>query len=236
MPMRRAVGETRCGCSRRSRTARDGSRRGIRGVLELERRTPARRRRPNDDSIIVEAGSPGTPMRVQRGAVRLAGFFETLHTPLVAGRRSSGRRVRASPRRAGVGEPGACGVGFGRCGAGQAHRPSATGRPVARRGRRGEGRPTPRLNQPAPETSSCRVRQETRPSFVVRSERAGTTAFLDELRRAVWSVNGNLSLASVQTLGEMYERSMARTSMTLKLLAIDGLLALVLASWASTAS
>ena len=63
---------------------------------------------------------------------------------------------------------------------------------------------------------------------MVRSERAGTSGFLDELRRAVWSVNGNLSLASVQTLGEMYERSMARTSMTLKLLAITGVLALVL--------
>jgi putative ABC transport system permease protein len=48
------------------------------------------------------------------------------------------------------------------------------------------------------------------------------------LRRAVWSVNGNLSLAGIQTLGEMYERSMARTSMTLKLLGITGVLALVL--------
>jgi ABC-type antimicrobial peptide transport system permease subunit len=64
---------------------------------------------------------------------------------------------------------------------------------------------------------------------VVRSQRAGTPGFLDELRRAVWSVNGNLSLAGVQTLGEMYERSMARTSMTLKLLAITGGLALILA-------
>jgi hypothetical protein len=65
-------------------------------------------------------------------------------------------------------------------------------------------------------------------SFVVRSERVGTTGFLDDLRNAVLSVNANLSMASVQTLDELYERSMARTSMTLQLLAITGTLALLL--------
>ncbi len=84
------------------------------------------------------------------------------------------------------------------------------------------------LNEPAPETVILPPIARATATFVVRSERAGTSGFLDELRRAVWSVNGNLSLASVQTLGEMYERSMARTSMTLKLLAITGVLALVL--------
>jgi len=84
------------------------------------------------------------------------------------------------------------------------------------------------LNEPAPETVILPPIPRETATFVVRSERAGTSAFMDELRRAVWSVNGNLSLASVQTLGEMYERSMARTSMTLKLLAITGVLALVL--------
>jgi predicted permease len=84
------------------------------------------------------------------------------------------------------------------------------------------------LDQPAPETVMVPPIARETATFVVRSERAGTSAFLDELRRAVWSVNGNLSLASVQTLGQMYDRSMARTSMTLKLLAITGGLALVL--------
>jgi len=65
-------------------------------------------------------------------------------------------------------------------------------------------------------------------SFVVRSERVGTTGFLDDLRKAVWSVNGNLSLASVQTMGDLYQRSMARTSLTLQLLAITGGIALML--------
>jgi putative ABC transport system permease protein len=85
------------------------------------------------------------------------------------------------------------------------------------------------INEPAPETVILPPIARETATFVVRSYRAGTSGFLDELRRAVWSVNGDLSLASVQTLGEMYERSMARTSMTLKLLAITGVLALVLA-------
>src|SRR5437660_12567348 len=49
-------------------------------------------------------------------------------------------------------------------------------------------------------------------TFVVRSERAGTEAFLTEIRQAVWSVNSNLPLASVRTMQEVYDKSLARTS------------------------
>jgi predicted permease len=63
---------------------------------------------------------------------------------------------------------------------------------------------------------------------VVRSERVGTPAFLREIEQAVWSVNGNLPLGSVQTLGDSYDRSMAQTSLTLVLLAITGAMALAL--------
>jgi len=84
------------------------------------------------------------------------------------------------------------------------------------------------LSQPAPETVIFPVRADYTASFVIRSERVGTTGFLDDLRKAVWSVNGNLSLASVQTLGDLYQRSIARTSMTLQLLAITGTMALLL--------
>jgi predicted permease len=84
------------------------------------------------------------------------------------------------------------------------------------------------LDQPPPETVILPPIARETATFVVRSDRAGTSGFQDQLRRAVWSVNANLSLASVRTLGEMYERSMARTAMTLKLLAITGVLALVL--------
>jgi ABC-type antimicrobial peptide transport system permease subunit len=63
-------------------------------------------------------------------------------------------------------------------------------------------------------------------TFVVRSERIGTTGFLEDLQRAVWSVNSSLPLGSVQTLGDLYDRSMARTALTLVLLAIAGAMAL----------
>ena len=64
--------------------------------------------------------------------------------------------------------------------------------------------------------------------FVVRSERAGTPAFLREIEQAVWSVNGNLPLGSVVTLGDIYARSMAQTSLTLVLLGITAAMALAL--------
>jgi predicted permease len=65
-------------------------------------------------------------------------------------------------------------------------------------------------------------------TFVARSERAGTEAFLNEVRQAVWSVNSNLPLASVRTMQEVYDKSVARTSFTLVMLGIAGAMALVL--------
>jgi putative ABC transport system permease protein len=65
-------------------------------------------------------------------------------------------------------------------------------------------------------------------TFVIRSDRAGTEAFLNQVRQAVWSVNPGLALASVQTMQEIYDRSMARTSFTLVMLVIAGALALLL--------
>ncbi len=65
-------------------------------------------------------------------------------------------------------------------------------------------------------------------TFVVRSDRAGTEAFLSEIRQAVWSVNPSLPLASVETMQEIYSQSLARTSFTLVMLGIAGSMALVL--------
>ena len=65
-------------------------------------------------------------------------------------------------------------------------------------------------------------------AFVIRTPRAGSTALLQELRQAVWSVNPNLPLANVRTLEAIYDRSLARTSFTLALLAIAGGMALLL--------
>ena len=65
-------------------------------------------------------------------------------------------------------------------------------------------------------------------TFVIRSERAGTEGFLNEVRQAVWSVNSNLPLASVRTMQEVYDKSVARTSFTLVMLGIAGAMALAL--------
>ena len=64
--------------------------------------------------------------------------------------------------------------------------------------------------------------------FYIRSERVGTAGFIDEIQRAIWSVNGSLPLGRVQTMGEVYQRSTARTSLTLALLSITGAMALAL--------
>ncbi len=64
--------------------------------------------------------------------------------------------------------------------------------------------------------------------FAIRSERVGTAAFIQDIQRAIWSVDPTLPLASVQTLGDIYDRSMARTSLTLVLLGITAAMALLL--------
>jgi len=65
-------------------------------------------------------------------------------------------------------------------------------------------------------------------TFVLRSDRTGTEAFLTQIRQAVWSVNGSLPLALVRTLQDVYDRSLARTTFALVMLAIAGAMALLL--------
>jgi predicted permease len=84
------------------------------------------------------------------------------------------------------------------------------------------------VGREAPQTVIRPVVASEAVAFVVRGPRAGTAGFLGELRKAVWSVNPNLSLEAEQTLGDMYDHSMARSAMTLKLLAITGGIALLL--------
>jgi predicted permease len=65
-------------------------------------------------------------------------------------------------------------------------------------------------------------------TFVIRSERAATESFMNEVRAAVWSVNSNLPLASMRTMEEVYDKSIARISFTLVMLGIAGAMALAL--------
>ncbi len=97
------------------------------------------------------------------------------------------------------------------------------------------------VNRPAPPTVYLRagVESPVRPggtavvrrgvTFAIRSERAGTEAFLREISSAIHAVNPGLPLAKVRTLDEVYRRSMARTSFALVLLGIAGGMALTLA-------
>jgi predicted permease len=65
-------------------------------------------------------------------------------------------------------------------------------------------------------------------TFAIRSPRADTEDFLKAVSQAVWSVNPNLPLARVQSMDDIYRQSMARTSFTLVMLAIAGVMALTL--------
>ncbi|HEV2224617.1 MAG TPA: ABC transporter permease [Candidatus Acidoferrales bacterium] len=96
------------------------------------------------------------------------------------------------------------------------------------------------INQPAPtsvywpiltanfESEPLRVRRDV--AFAMRTPRAGSQTFMNEVRQAVWSVNANLPLANPHTLDYYYQRSMARTSFTLVMLGIAGAMALLLGS------
>jgi predicted permease len=64
--------------------------------------------------------------------------------------------------------------------------------------------------------------------FFARSDRTGTAAFTEELHRAVWAVSPDLPLGSVEPLSAQYDRSLARRSLTLVLLAITSGMALLL--------
>jgi predicted lysophospholipase L1 biosynthesis ABC-type transport system permease subunit len=90
------------------------------------------------------------------------------------------------------------------------------------------------LDRPAPGTVAIPVQtgEGARPAatatFVVRSDRVATAGFVRELEQAVWSEQPAVSLLNVQTLGDLYRRSLARTSLTLELLATMATIAMLL--------
>jgi predicted permease len=71
-------------------------------------------------------------------------------------------------------------------------------------------------------------RSERYLTYIVRSPQAGSAAFVNQVKQAVWSVQAGLPLANPDTLGYLYHKSMARTSFTLTLLTIAGAMALLL--------
>jgi predicted permease len=65
-------------------------------------------------------------------------------------------------------------------------------------------------------------------TIAIRSDLAGTPALVQQIQQAVWSVSSSLPIASVRTLRDMLDRSLARQSLTLVMLATAGTLALTL--------
>ena len=65
-------------------------------------------------------------------------------------------------------------------------------------------------------------------TFVIRSRAAGTEAFLKQVQQAVWSAHGSLPVAATQTMRDVYERSLSRSTFTLIMLAVSGGMALAL--------
>jgi predicted permease len=63
-------------------------------------------------------------------------------------------------------------------------------------------------------------------AYAIRSERAGSATLVNEVRQAVWSVNGDLPVFLVRTMQDLYAASLERTSFTLVMLGIAGAMAL----------
>ncbi|MGA8530581.1 MAG: ABC transporter permease [Acidobacteriaceae bacterium] len=64
--------------------------------------------------------------------------------------------------------------------------------------------------------------------FAIRTPRAGSESLVSDVRRAIWSVDANLPIADVRTEAFLYNRSMARASFTLVMLALAAGIALLL--------
>jgi predicted permease len=65
-------------------------------------------------------------------------------------------------------------------------------------------------------------------TFMIRSSRTGSNGFVQDIGRAAWSINPDLPLAYVRTMREVYDKSLARTSFALVMLALAGAMALLL--------
>lgn len=81
----------------------------------------------------------------------------------------------------------------------------------------------------APTSVYWPIRSQSSMSFMLRSSRAGTDSFLNEVRQTVWTINASLPITEVRTMKQTYDRSLARTGFTLTLLAISSGMALLLA-------
>ena len=59
-------------------------------------------------------------------------------------------------------------------------------------------------------------------TFILRSPRAGTASFTEDIVRTVHGIHPGLPVSEVQTLGDAYRRSLARPALTMALLGLAG--------------
>jgi predicted permease len=86
------------------------------------------------------------------------------------------------------------------------------------------------VDRPAPSTVYWPLRSSRSATFMIRGPRAGTEGYAADIRRAVAAVSGGLPITQMQTLQEVYDKSMSRTAFMLTLLAVSGGMALLLAA------
>lgn len=84
-------------------------------------------------------------------------------------------------------------------------------------------------DQKSPATVYWPLKSNSSVSIVLRTPRAATESFLNEVRQSIWAVSPSIPITDVRTMRHIYDRSMARTSFTLALLALSGGMALLLA-------
>ena len=65
-------------------------------------------------------------------------------------------------------------------------------------------------------------------AFCMRASRAGAASLMEDVQKAVWSVDSDLPIADAHMLEYYYSKSMARTSFTLTMLGVAGGMALLL--------
>ena len=86
------------------------------------------------------------------------------------------------------------------------------------------------VDRPAPSTVYWPLLSSRSATFMIRGPRAGTEGYAADIRRAVSAVSGGLPITQMQTLQQVYDKSMSRTAFTLTLLGLSGGMALLLAA------
>jgi predicted permease len=189
-------------------------------------------------NVLMGEGRTETPPTTRRFKFVSPGFFSTAGTPLVAGRDFAWSDVQQRARVSVVSEALAREM-WGNAAAAVGKRirenSEAPWREIV--GVAGDvfddgvhAEPPPTAYWPPVlehfEGDAVRVRRSM--TFVLRSSRAGSESLGREIQQAVWAVHTSLPVSRVQTLGTIYDASLARTSFTLVMLVVAGAGALLL--------